>query len=695
MINLYDKNCNKMNDFNNNGIGSLKDVIKCEVTEELNGEYTVEFEYPKNCKYSDYIDNDNIIKCNVGKNNRQLFRIKNTKQDLTTIKATPQHITYDLIDNALDDVYPQNLRGDIFLEWILQRTQYKHNFTSFSNITSKGTARYVRKNPIEAIIGDIDNSFANILGGELERDNFILKMLKQRGVDEGYTIKYGKNLTGLEFTKDDSNIITRLRPIGFNGLLLPEKYIDSPLINEYPHPRIGEIKYDDIKVKENPNDEEGFATEAEAFAEMRKRANAEFSENEIDKPVINIKIDFVELKKTTKYKNYIYLQDINLGDTVTIILENMKVKARVIKTVYDSLLNKFIKLELGKFKANYITNTSKKILETAKEETKNISATILEQAQISATESLINAMGGNIYKTRQELFIMDTDNPNTCKKVWRYNINGWGYSKNGINGPYEIAATMDGSLVANMIKTGVLSADRIRGGTLTLGGNNNYSGVFSLQNELAEELIRMDNRGIILSNGAKLIGGNGVLSNFQFGKFEWTRVGYSTNYLETGQGEYLYINIPVFIPSNFSIVEAYITIYHSPIKWYYGSTNVWGYCRNIKAYKREDSNNYSETVNLSSELFPENDLFDIEIANAFGTYGFTPSVANDSKHISEQKTSINIKNYLTVNKNTVIQLRTANGIPSLNPNIGQIYQKNYLEQTGNLKAVINVIGYMQ
>lgn len=103
-----------------------------------------------------------IIKCDTGANEKQLFRIKKYNENLTRITAKPQHITYDLIDNCLDDVFPQNLNGSDALNWILSRTQYPHSFLSYSNITKVSSARYVRKNPIQAIVGDIDNSFVNV-----------------------------------------------------------------------------------------------------------------------------------------------------------------------------------------------------------------------------------------------------------------------------------------------------------------------------------------------------------------------------------------------------------------------------------------------------------------------------------------------------------------------------------------------------
>ena len=95
------------------------------------------------------------------------------------------------------------------------------------------------------------------------------------------------------------------------GLMLPEKYIDSPLINEYANIKIGQIKYEDIKLKEK-EDDEGFNTLQDCYEELRRRAALEFSENNIDKPLINVKVSFVDLRKTTEYEKYQFLQNVKL-----------------------------------------------------------------------------------------------------------------------------------------------------------------------------------------------------------------------------------------------------------------------------------------------------------------------------------------------------------------------------------------------
>jgi phage minor structural protein len=460
MIILYDAKCK---DFNNNGIGILKDSLKCEVSEALNGELVLDLEYPITSKYIESIINENIIKCDAGLGEDQLFRIKHVKPNFDTITIYGEHITYDLADNFLEDVFPQNLNGAACLDWILSHTLDTHNFNSFSDIQAVASARYVRKNPIEAIVGDLENSFVNLWGGELERNNYTIKMLNRRGNDKGYKIKYRKNLTGLDFTIDNSNIVTKIMPQGYNGLFLPEKYIDSPLINNYPHKKVKVIEFSNVKVKENADDEEGYATKEEAYEELRRLCGLKYLEENIDKPTVNLKVDFVDLSQTTEYQNYSFLESVSMGDTVTVELDYTQVEVRVIKTTYDSLLHRYTKLELGEFKANYITDSQKDITNTIRKEADTIETSVLEQAKQNATEQLTAALGGYIYKTQNELFIMDTDNPNTARKVWRWNLNGLGYSKNGIDGPYELAMTQDGRIVADFITTGQMDVARIKG----------------------------------------------------------------------------------------------------------------------------------------------------------------------------------------------------------------------------------------
>lgn len=449
-------------DFNNNGLGFLTDSISCIIDDEINGNYQLTMEYIKDGKLAEYLAEENIIKCTVADGTEQLFRIKIVQKNFKTIVVTAYHIFYDLLNNFLEDAYPKNLNGASFLNNILSNTTFATSFTANSNISDTKSARYVRKNPVIAIMGDIDNSMVNLFGGELKRDNFTINFLTRIGNNNGVKLLFGKNITGIDVTVDITNVATRVMPQGFDGLLLPEKYVDSPLINNYPTPKIVKLEFNDVKYDPDSTEAGVYTDINDAYDALRAKVQEQYT-NGLDKPQININVDWIELSKTNEYKNYTNLEKVNIGDTITANILDMDYETRVIATKYDALEERIINFQIGTFKPSIDSKINKITLEV--EET--LPTSILEEAQANATNLIASAMGGYVYKTQSELFIMDTNNPNTAQKVWRWNINGLGYSSSGINGPYGIAMTMDGKIVADFITTGTLSADRVSGGTLS------------------------------------------------------------------------------------------------------------------------------------------------------------------------------------------------------------------------------------
>lgn len=442
--------------FNNNGLGFLTDILSASVTEELNGQYQLSFTYPINGSLSEYLVEENIVKCRVADGSYQLFRINQVKKNFNTIEITAFHIFYDLLNNFLEDTYPQNLNGQLFLKHILDHTVFANSFEAQSDIAKIESARYVRKNPVEAIMGNADNSMLKLFGGEIKRDNFKIKILSRVGSDNGVKLLFGKNITGIDVSVDITNMATRIMPQGYDGLLLPEKYVDSLLINTYPTPKIKKIEFSDVKY--DPEDESAYHSLQEAYEELRRLANEQYSLG-VDKPSINIKVDWIELSKTNEYKNYSNLEKVNLGDTITSYLFGMNFETRVTKIVYNPLTDVIEKYEIGTPKASISTS-----MNNIKREVESIdTASILNEAKEDATNLIATAMGGYIYKTQSELYIMDTNDPTTAQKVWRWNINGLGYSSTGVNGPYGIAMTMDGQIVADFITTGKLDTSVIEG----------------------------------------------------------------------------------------------------------------------------------------------------------------------------------------------------------------------------------------
>ena len=130
----------------------------------------------------------------------------------------------------------------------------------------------------------------------------------------------------------------------------------------------------------------------------------------------------------------------------------------------------------------------------------------LKNAVDAATALITGADGGYVRfiydgDILTEIVIMDTDDITTATKVWRWNSGGLGYSSNGYNGPYTLAMTQNGAIVANFITAGEMSCDRLQGGTLTLGGANNGNGVMQVLDANGNVIGTWNNNGITLNKG--------------------------------------------------------------------------------------------------------------------------------------------------------------------------------------------------
>ena len=464
MITLHNS---RTKNFNNNGLGILKDCISAKVCEVLNGEFNINITYPVGGYLYPNLVEDNIIVTDVGYGKRQAFRIKNVSKRLDNIEVYATHIFYDLNDNLIEDIYPKGQTGETVINYILSHAQYEHNFIGYSNITKTSTARYIRKNLVESLIGEDSNSFINRWGGEIIRDNYTITMVNKRGVANGMQIRYAKNLTGIEFQIDRTTVGTRIMPKAFDGILLPEKYIDSPNIDIYPHPIIKIIEYSDLKLATESG--EGFASKTELYQAMRERVQEEFK-NEIDKPTITTTVNFVELANTKEYQEYKELEKLNIGDYSTVYVPhlNINVTQRVYKTIYDAILGKFVEFEMGYVKSNYITQ----IIKSEANMNEVVLPSIVEQAAKESTEQVnyqieeqVNAaLAGYVYKTKEALYVMDSSSLNGARKIYRWSKLGLTYSNNGMNGPYETVMSQEGEINADFIKSGTIDPKLIGAG---------------------------------------------------------------------------------------------------------------------------------------------------------------------------------------------------------------------------------------
>ncbi|CAM3017811.1 phage tail spike protein [Hathewaya histolytica] len=356
MISLY--NANEV-DFNHNG--TIIKPTACKVTEELNGIFELELEHPldKEGRWEELLE-ENIIKASTPRGD-QLFRIYKKVKTMSSILIYARHIFYDLLDNMLVDVRIKNLKGNEAIKSIFNNTLNPNKFNVSSNILKASTAHYSMKNPVEALLSDNENSFLNSWGGELLRDNFNIHMDFKIGINNGVRIKYGKNLLGIKEDLNLDTVVTRIVPLGYNGIMLDKSkpYVDSPLINIYGNIKTKEIKFDHIKLKEDAQEGETGYTLQEARKKLIEECKKIF-ENGLDKPAVSYEADFLLLSETEEYKDYKVLENVNLGDTVTIQHKklNIDLQSRVIGYEYNCLTKNFNKLNLGNFLGDYIKSTN-------------------------------------------------------------------------------------------------------------------------------------------------------------------------------------------------------------------------------------------------------------------------------------------------------------------------------------------------
>ncbi|MEF8682063.1 UNVERIFIED_CONTAM: phage tail protein [Bacillus cereus] len=463
MITLYKPN---ETDFTHNGIGILdNNIYEAEVEEILNGVYTLRFKYPLFAPHGLEIDGQYLIKAPTPDGN-QLFRVANPHPTNGEVQVFCYHIFYDLVDNFLEDTNIVGKSGMGALDQVKGALQYPTKFDFYSDIENIANARLVRKNPVEFLLDNgQDNSFLNRWGGELLRDNFNVRMLARRGRDRGVVIQHKKDLLGYEADIDWQSPITKIMPQGANELLLPEKYVTSPLVNKYVNPKIRKIDFPEVKAKigDAANDDDALPL-PDALNKLRALAIAMFNNQHVDQPLATYKIKFQELSQTEEYKDLAVLQRVYMGDTVTVqhLDEGIDVKAKVVSYKYDPLNEEYTDITIGNYKESF-TDVSNKV-DRIQDNLDGLETSFLEKAKERATDLINSGFGGHVRVYPERILIMDTEKEATAKKVWQWNINGLGYSSQGINGPYGLAMTMDGSIVADFITTGKLNASMVQTG---------------------------------------------------------------------------------------------------------------------------------------------------------------------------------------------------------------------------------------
>lgn len=466
---LYAKN---ESTFTHNGIGFLKDATKCTVTEERNGSYECSLQYPITGQWYDQITEGCIIKAKANDTSEpQLFRIYKSSKPLKGIVTySAEHISYDLNGIPTLGFSVKNVTPQAAITRAIQDAGLPSAFTAISDISTLNSSTILTPCSVRAILGGQAGSVLDVWGGEFEFDNFVVKLHKHRGSDRGVSIEYGKNLKDLKQEANIADCYTHLMPYARYSqdgegdekievyVYLSEKVL--PLNNAE---NIGHSKAYIMDFTDRFGEGEAVTEEA-----LRAKATAYAAAAELGVPKVNITVSFIQLWQTEEYKNIAPLERVMMCDTVAVRFSKLGVTARakVIKTTYNTLEEKYDSVELGDAKSSFADTVNKQ--QVAIEEIK----TSVQKGQAAATEQLKKAIanatslitghsGGyvvlNPAEKPQEILILDAPTLEEAVNVWRWNSGGLGYSSTGYNGEYALAMTMDGAIVADFINAGILN----------------------------------------------------------------------------------------------------------------------------------------------------------------------------------------------------------------------------------------------
>lgn len=441
--------------FTNNG-DKILHPLKAVILKEDNGDYELELE--TRIEDKNFIVNDKIIVCDTPWG-AQGFRVYNPQKKSNKITCTCKHLFYDTASYIIEDANVVDKTCNDALDHLNNACDDKTPFTTLSNVTLINSARVVRKSFEEAIATVLER-----WGGHLVRDNFNISILSSIGQDKGVTLRYGKNIEDIQAKEDWSKVVTKLLPVGKDGLTLDEKYVTTNDINvsnpNYGRPYTKTVSFtQDIDVAEYPNEAEYISVLKQ---DLKNQALAYIRDNYLPKINYTVKANIENLT--------------DVGDTIEVYDErlNINLMTSVISVKWDCIQGRYTEVNFGNFSQKLKNLTTTITSATKQEVTDTVNNEVIPQVETKLKEAyaeIWDALDNSycIYDGDQ-ILIVDALPKEQAKNCIRINSAGIAFSKDGINGAFTSAWTIDGTLNMQSINVINLVADMIKGGTLKLGG---------------------------------------------------------------------------------------------------------------------------------------------------------------------------------------------------------------------------------
>ncbi len=467
--------------FTNNGEKILH-PLKAVILKEDNGDYELDIE--TRIEDKDYIVNDKIIVCDTPWG-EQGFRVYNPQKKNNKITCTCKHLYYDTASYVIENASIVGKTCNDALDQLNNACDSVTPFTTLSNIGQTNSLDVAQKSFEEAI-----SAVLGAYGGHLVRDNFNISIMSSIGQDNGVTLRYGKNIEDISVKEDWSKVVTKLLPVGKDGLLLNEKYITTADLNEddahygilYAKPYTKtvsfkqEIPEDDYKTDGKLNE----SAYTNALREDLKRQAIEYiRENCIPKINYTVKAN---INKITDVGDYIEVYDERL---------NINLVTSVISVKWDCLQQRYTEVNFGNFSSklkNLVSTVTHSVqsgvsnavnsgvaVAVNSEVARVVNTEVIPQVDIKLQEAY-NDIWGALDKSYciydgDQILIIDTLPKEEAKNCIRINSAGIAFGKNGINGAFTSAWTIDGTLNMQSVNVINLVADMIKGGTLKLGSS--------------------------------------------------------------------------------------------------------------------------------------------------------------------------------------------------------------------------------
>jgi len=444
--------------FENEGLGALSDCLSCEASNAINGLPELNLTYPAGGIHADEIGERCIIVADMDHNKGgQPYIVKEI--DKTTpgaLKIYAVHLAYDLLDGTGCSVFSA---ADLTsaLAGLRSNATHQNGVTLTADFTYAKAFTHRQPSSVKTAIGGMEGSILDTYGGELDFDKLTLTLRSRLGANNGVIIRWGKNLQQLNMNVDWSGVCTGIYPFWTDLDKTKVVQMDPPVYS------LGTFGFNHTLVMDLSAEFMEEPTSAQLLAWVTDYAN----NHTLTSPKISWNVRLKELRNTPEFADVAILEQVGLGDTVRIYLKafGVNASARIVSERYDVLREQYNDLTIGSVRASLAST----MVAQAKETASAISGaeTTLADAIRRATDLITGNSGGYIVTVLnaagepQEQLIMDNPDITQAQKVWRWNLNGLGYSSTGYAGPYTTAVTSDGEIVADFIKTGTLDAAQI------------------------------------------------------------------------------------------------------------------------------------------------------------------------------------------------------------------------------------------